>query len=130
MLPTPASTLPQSMVLVALQSGGRIPQRHPRDTVVECLPVSRIGRNLLNHGAEAKKTQLTSQLWYKYTAGHMEATMENGGNAGLAERRKYIAESLAVEMMGRLHVNLFLQDRLLFNGVSVKIQLAWSKYTF
>ena len=40
---------------------------------------------LLSYGAEAKKTQLTSQLWYKDTAGHMDATLENGGNAGLAE---------------------------------------------
>ena len=42
---------------------------------------------LLSYGAEAKKTQLTSQLWYKDTAGHMDATQENGGNAGLARRR-------------------------------------------
>ena len=41
---------------------------------------------LLSYGAEAKKTQLTSQLWYKDSAGHMDATLENGGNAGLTER--------------------------------------------
>ena len=85
---------------------------------------------LLSYGAEAKKTQLTSQLWYKDTAGHMDATLENGGNAGLAERRKYIAESRVVEMMGRLHVDLFLQDRFLLNGVSVKIRLVRSKDKF
>ena len=85
---------------------------------------------LLSYGAEAKKTQLTSQLWYKDTAGHMDATLENGGNAGLAERRKYIAESRVIEMMGRLHVDLFLQDRFLLNGVSVKIRLVRSKDTF
>ena len=84
---------------------------------------------LLSYGAEAKKTQLTSQLWYKDTAGHMDATLENGGNEGLAERRKYIAESRVVVMMGRLHVDLFLQDRFL-NGVSVKIRLVRSKDTF
>ena len=85
---------------------------------------------LLNYGAEAKKTQLTSQLWYKDTAGHMDATLDNGGNAGLAEQRKYIAESRVVEMMGRLHVDLFLQDRFLLNGVSIKIRLVRSKDTF
>ena len=71
---------------------------------------------LLSYGAEAKKTQLTSQLWYKDTAGHMEATQENGGNAGLVERRRHIAGSRVVEMMGRLHVDLFMQDRFLING--------------
>ena len=85
---------------------------------------------LLSYGAEAKKTQLTSQLWYKDTAGHMDATLDNGGNAGLAERRKYTAESRVVEMMGRLHVDLFPQDRFLLNGVSVKIRLVRSKDTF
>ena len=29
---------------------------------------------LLSHGAEAKTSQLTSELWYKDTAGHMDAT--------------------------------------------------------
>ena len=84
---------------------------------------------LLSYGAEAKKTQLTSQLWYKDTAGHMDATQENGGNAGLARRRGYIVGSRVVEMMG-LHVNLFMQDRFLLNGVTVKIRLVRSKDTF
>ena len=76
---------------------------------------------LLSYGAEAKTTQLTSQLWYKDTAGHMDATTADGGNTGLVERRRHISESRVVEMMGRLHVDLFLQDRFLLNGVSVKI---------
>ncbi len=32
--------------------------------------------------------------------------------------------------MGRLHADLFLQDRFLLNGVSVKIRLVCSKYAF
>ena len=31
-------------------------------------------KTLLSHGAEAKNSQLTSVLWYKHTAGHMDAT--------------------------------------------------------
>ena len=65
--------------------------------------------NTYPFGAEAKKTQLTSQLWYKDTAGHMDATQENGGNAGLARRRRHIVGSRVVEIMGRLHVDLFMQ---------------------
>ena len=63
---------------------------------------------VLSYGDEAKNAQLTSQLWYKDTAGHMDATNVDG-NTGLNERRRYIAESRIVEMMGRLHVDLFLQ---------------------
>ena len=48
---------------------------------------------VLSYGAEAKNPQLTSQLWYKDTAGHMDATIVDGGNIGLVERRRYIAES-------------------------------------
>ena len=85
---------------------------------------------LLSYGAEAKKTQLTSQLWYKDTAGHMEGTTVNAGNLGLVERGRYLAESRVVDMMGRLHVDLFLQDKFLLNGVDVKIRLVRSKDAF
>ncbi len=33
-------------------------------------------------------------------------------------------------MMGRLHLDLFLQDKFLVNGVDVKIRLIRSKYAF
>ena len=85
---------------------------------------------VLSYGAEAKNTQLTSQLWYKYTAGHMDSTTVDSGNTGLVERRMHIWESRVVEMMGRLNVDLFLQDRILLNGVSVNIRLVRSKDAF
>ena len=85
---------------------------------------------VLSYGAEAKNTQLTSQLWYKDTAGYMDATTVYGGNTRLIERQRHIAESRIVEMMGRLHVDLFLQDRFLLNGISVKIRLVRSKDAF
>ena len=74
------------------------------------------------YGAEATNTQLTSQLWYKDPTGHMGVTTVDGANTDLVERRRYIAESRIVEMMGRLHVDFFLQDRFLLNGVIVKIR--------
>ena len=107
---------------------------HLNDTLVtpssNTYPFRAYVETLLSYGAEAKKTQLTSQLWYKDTAGHMEATQENGGNAGLVERRRHIAGSRVVEMIGRLHVDLFMQDRFLINGVTVKIRLVRSKDAF
>ena len=85
---------------------------------------------LLSYGPEAKKTQLTSQVWYKDTAGHMESTTANCGNIGLVQRGRYLAESRVVDMVGRLHVDLFLQDTFLLNGVDVKIRLVRSKDAF
>ena len=54
----------------------------------------------------------------------------NGSNLGLAERGIYLADSRVVEMMGRLHVDLFLQDQFLLNGVDVNIRLVRSKDAF
>ena len=88
---------------------------------------------LLSYGSEAKETQLTSQLWYKDTAGRMDAVNivdEDVMNRGLVSRRAHVTQSRVVDMMGRLHVDLFLQDRYLLNGVDVKIRLVRSKDTF
>ncbi|KAK2146431.1 hypothetical protein NP493_3668g00015 [Ridgeia piscesae] len=82
---------------------------------------------LLSHGA-AKNSQLTSALWYKDTAGHMDAT--DNENEGLLKRKDYTTGSRIVDMMGRLHVDLFFQDRYLLNGVDVKIRLVQSKNAF
>ena len=57
----------------------------------------------------------------------MDVTTADGGNTGLVERRMHISGSRVVEMMGRLHADLFLQDIFLLNGVSVKIRLVRSK---
>ena len=47
-----------------------------------------------------------------------------------AKKTRHIAGSRVVEMMGRLHVDLFMQDRFLINGVTVKIRLVRSKDAF
>ena len=60
----------------------------------------------------------------------MEGTTVNTGNLGLVERGRYLAESRVVDMMGRLHVDLFLQDKFLLNGVDVKIRLVRRKEVF
>ena len=51
-------------------------------------------------------------------------------NRGLVSRRAHVTQSRVVDMIGRLHVDLFLQDRYLHNGVDVKIRLVRSKDTF
>ena len=88
---------------------------------------------LLSYGTDAKVTQLTGQLWYKDTATHMDAVEIVDGaaaNAGFVARRENIVRSRVVDMMGRLHVDLFLQDKFLINGVDVKIRLVRSKAAF
>ena len=87
----------------------------------------------LSYGSDAKETQLTSQLWYKETAGRMDSDTladDDTANAGFQSRRNYTTQSHVVEMMGRLHVDMFLQDRFLLNVVDVKIRLVRSKDAF
>ena len=77
-------------------------------------------KTLLSYGTKAKEMQLTSKMRHKETAGNMGAVnvdTSNAINEGLAIIHH--GESV-VEIMGRLHVDLFLQDRFLINGVSVK----------
>ena len=88
---------------------------------------------LLSYGPDAKDTQLTSQLWHKDTATRMDAVEIADGpaaNEGFVTRRENILRSRMVDMIGRLHVDLFLQDQFLINGVDVKIRLVRSKPAF
>ncbi|KAI0231796.1 hypothetical protein LSAT2_017836 [Lamellibrachia satsuma] len=88
---------------------------------------------LLSYGSDAKSTQLTNQLWYKDTASRMNSVELAAGpapNHGFVTRREYITGSRVVDMMGRLHVDMFMQDKFLINGVDVKIRLVRSKPSF
>jgi len=88
---------------------------------------------LLSYGMDAKKSQLTSALYYKDTAGKMDSIDfqdENEVNKGLAARRRMARESRVIDMMGHLHADIFFQDRYMLNEVGVKIKLIRSKDTF
>ena len=83
---------------------------------------------LLSYGPAAKKSHLTSALWYKDSYAHMDEVGDN--NQGFIKRKKWILESKLVSMIGKPHLDLFFQDRLLLNGVDIKMRLVRSKDTF
>ncbi|KAK7093427.1 hypothetical protein V1264_007186 [Littorina saxatilis] len=84
---------------------------------------------LLSYGPAAKNAFLTSSLWYKDTPGHMEkADVTN--NTGYAARIQRTKKSRVVYMMGRLHSDLFFQDRYLINNVDLRLRLTRSKDAF
>lgn len=76
---------------------------------------------LLSYGADAKKSALTMSLYSKDKGGKMDSI--NDDNTGLVERKKYFKESKTVQLIGRLHGDLFHQPRYLLNGVDIKIKL-------
>ena len=80
---------------------------------------------LLSYGQDAKTSQLTSALYYKDVAGRMDSIdfAANAVNAGLQSRRELVQQSRVIDMMGRIHADIFFQDRYMLNEVGVKIKL-------
>ena len=87
---------------------------------------------LLNYGKVAKESQLTSVMWYRDTAGKMNerAVVAAGENKGLVKRASFTKSSKVVDMMGRKHSDIFFREKLLLNGISVRIKLVRSKDSF
>ncbi|XP_033110193.1 uncharacterized protein LOC117111391 [Anneissia japonica] len=89
---------------------------------------------LLTYGTDAKQTHLTGGLFYKDTAGRMDAANPTVGNAvannGLKKRSEFTNGSRLVDLIGPIHCDIFFQDRMMLNGVDVKIKLHRSKNSF
>ena len=74
---------------------------------------------LLNYRSAAKKSHFTSALWYTDTPGKMDAA--NDENEGLSNHRNLMDEEKNIDMIGYLHCDVFNQDKLLINGVEVRV---------
>jgi hypothetical protein len=84
---------------------------------------------LLSYGTEAKRAHLTSALWVKDTPGQTERA-DFTNNRGLAARAARTANSKIVSLMGRVHADLFFQDRYLINNVDLRLRFTRSKANF
>lgn len=82
---------------------------------------------LLNFGSSAKKTHLTSRLWYKDTAGKFNDFKDNDG---LVKRSSFIKGSKTVDLMSSIHHELFASDKLLINGVEMRLKFHLNKDAF
>jgi len=87
---------------------------------------------LLSFGEDAKKSQLTSEMFYKDTARKMNSVTfgDANENNGLKLRREVIAQSREFDMMGRIHADMFFQNRYLLNEVGIKLKLVRNKDVF
>jgi hypothetical protein len=78
---------------------------------------------------------MTSALVYKDEAGKMDKPKPLAANAmdinsGLASRQTFAAESQEIDMMGRIHMGIYFQDRYMLNEVNAKIRLIRSQDAF
>jgi hypothetical protein len=100
---------------------------------VNTYPYRCIFETLLNYGSDAKTSQLSTSLFYKDDSGKMESIIADASskdsNSGFLKRQK-IAKNSSFDMFGRLHIDMFMQDRLLINNVNVKLRLSRSKPSF
>lgn len=88
---------------------------------------------LLSYGSTAKQSQLTSALYYKDVAGHMENANPHDANArnlGFKKRFSFVEDSRVVDMVGTIHNDLFFQDKYIPNDVGVRIRLVRQKDAF
>ena len=82
---------------------------------------------LLNYGPAAKNSHLTTVLFYADTPKQMDDT--NAANQGLVKRREILTDK-KIDMLGHLHCDVFNQEKLLLNGVEVRVRLIRSRDSF
>lgn len=78
-------------------------------------------QTLVNYGSDAKGSQLITQMYHKDPITTVAAMQVDGH--GYVKRKSAIALSKSVELLGRLHVDLFNQERYMLNNVSMKVSL-------
>ena len=89
--------------------------------------------NVLSYGQDAKDSQLQSCMYYKDVAGQMDILAVRGDNArnrGLSARAGFFAESATVEMLGRVHSDIFSQEKYLPSDIEMRLRLVRSKDAF
>jgi hypothetical protein len=91
--------------------------------------------NLLSYGPAAKGSQKTAEMFYKDESGKFDRANPLHGevgmrNKGLAKRASFFTRSRVVDLVGRLHSDIFFQQRYMLNEVNTKIKLTRSKDAF
>nr|XP_055065250.1 uncharacterized protein F54H12.2-like [Misgurnus anguillicaudatus] len=94
---------------------------YPYRCIIECL---------MNYSKDTLESLFTPSLFYKDTAGHMDVHDPVGRNRGLLKRSTFSHGSQPVELLVPIHGDIFFQEKLLINGVDVKIRLIRGKDEF
>ena len=75
---------------------------------------------------EIQETRLLCERWTKDTSRHMSVTAVGGNNAVLNARAAALARSTVVELIGRPHLDVFNQERLIFPNIDLHMKLMLS----
>jgi len=87
---------------------------------------------LLSYGSGAKTTQLQSALFYKDTPGKLDVVdiAADAANGGLKTRAALLRGGKTLDLMGRLHGDLFAQEKYLLPGVDLVLKCIRSSNAF
>ncbi|KAL0150112.1 hypothetical protein M9458_054539 [Cirrhinus mrigala] len=94
---------------------------HPYRCLIECL---------LNYDKNTLETLFSAGLFYKDSAGHMDVANPAGENQGLAKRAAFTNASNVVELLAPIHSDIFFQEKLMLNGVDIKVHMTRGKDEF
>ncbi|XP_062841285.1 uncharacterized protein F54H12.2-like [Trichomycterus rosablanca] len=94
---------------------------YPYRSIIECLA---------NYGKDTLETVFSAGLFYQDTAGHMDETNPAGNNLGLTTRAAFTDGSNVVELLTPIHSDIFFQEKLMLNGVDIKIRMTRCKDEF
>ena len=85
----------------------------------------------LSYNADSKPTHLkASVLWVEDTADQFDTPNHDGVNVGLQTRMAAISQSKTAELFGRLHLDVFQQEKYLPNGIEIRLRLNRSSPNF
>lgn len=88
-------------------------------------------QTLLRYGSDAKKSQLTTQLWLKDTNGAFDdMDFTNGDNTNGIVRMVYIKNSKVIDLQGPIMHDLFQVRRYILNQVGISIRFHRSNASF
>ena len=81
-----------------------------------------IVENILNYNQLIANTRLLAEGWKKDTAGQLAITNTEGDNHGLHDRAAWFSQSRVVTLIGRPHLDLFHQEKLIPGNIDLKIK--------
>ena len=98
-------------------------------TLTNTYPYRAMIETFLSYGEDTKKSQLMSALFYEDQPGRMDEVDfgDAARNSGLWNRSRFTQGSRIVDMIGKIHADIFFQSRYLLNEVNIKIKLVRSR---
>ncbi|KAL2104347.1 hypothetical protein ACEWY4_001215 [Coilia grayii] len=95
---------------------------YPYRCIIDCL---------LNYDTDTLETLFSAGLFYKDTSGFMDSADPAADvNHGLTRRAAYTEGSGIAELLAPIHSDIFFQEKLMLNGLDIKLRLSRAKDEF